>query len=67
MQTYVTISITSGLFESKTIENVMKVLDLFNIANEKRRLEERIDFKDFYNDAINNEINLKDHIRVWLL
>jgi len=42
------------------------VLDVFNEANEKRDLKHKIEFKEFYNDAINKEVSLKDHIVLWL-
>ena len=42
----------------------MKVLDLFNKANNSKRV--KLDYKDFYNDAINKEVNLKQHFELWL-
>lgn len=44
----------------------MKVLDVFNSANDKRTIKNRVPFKEFYNDAINKEVNLKDHLIVWI-
>jgi hypothetical protein len=34
------------------------VLDVFNDANNLKRIKERVDYKEFYNDAINKEVNL---------
>ena len=30
-------------------------------------IKERIDYKEFYNDAINREINLKEHFEQWIM
>ena len=56
----------SGLFKSESIKNCVLVLDIFNEANEKRDQKNKIDFKEFYNDAINKEVNLSDHIKLWV-
>lgn len=63
----ITISIMSGLYKSDNIKNSVVVLDVFNQANEQKDLKHKIDFKEFYNDAINKEVNLKDHIKLWIL
>jgi len=36
-----------------------------NDANEQRDLKHRIDYKEFYNDAINKEVRMTDHFLVW--
>ena len=66
VQSFVTVSIMSGVFQSRTIESALRVLDLFNNANNAKDLKHRIDYKDFYNDAINKETSLKDHIILWI-
>src|SRR5438105_3936942 len=63
----ITISIMSGLFKSENIKNSVIVLDIFNDANEKRDLKHKIDFKEFYNDAINKEVSLTEHIKIWVI
>lgn len=45
-----------GVFEGKNIENALRVLDILNSANEARLLKYKIDYKEFYNDAINKDI-----------
>lgn len=30
-------------------------------------IEHKIDYKEFYNDAINKEVNLKEHIIRWIV
>jgi hypothetical protein len=41
------------------------VLDIFNEANDSRDMKHKIDYREFYNDAINKEVNLNDHLQVW--
>jgi len=57
-----TISITSGIFNATSVEMAVRVLDIFNEANDKRSLKQRVHYKEFYNDAINREVNLRDHL-----
>ena len=66
LQSYVTISILSGLFKNKSIEYTVRILDVFNEANNKKDIKHRIGYKDFHNDAINKEVNLKDHYVAWI-
>ena len=61
IQNSITIAIVNGTFEGKSIEIAVRVLDVFNDANNLKPLKERILYKEFYNDAINREVNLKDH------
>jgi hypothetical protein len=56
----------SGMFSGKDIEVAVRVLDVFNEANNLKALKERVDYKEFYNDAINKEVNLKDHYIMWV-
>ncbi|CDW90384.1 hect e3 ubiquitin [Stylonychia lemnae] len=65
-QSYFTLSISSGTFKSKVIENGVRFLDIFNEANNKRPLKLRLSYKEFYNDAINKELNLQDHFVQWI-
>ena len=66
IQSFVTLSIVSGVFDSKSIECSLRVLDIFNQANENRLIKNKIDYKEFYNDAINNDVHLKEHIKRWI-
>jgi hypothetical protein len=61
-----TISIISGLFKNQFIETTVRVLDIFNEANNKKRRKEKISYKEFYNDAINKEVSLRDHYITWI-
>jgi hypothetical protein len=66
LQSYIAISITSGLFKGENIEWTVRTLDIFNIANNRRAQKQRIHYKEFYNDAINKDVNLKDHLIMWI-
>jgi hypothetical protein len=66
VQSSITISIMSGMFSGKDIETAVRVLDVFNEANNLKPFKERIDYKEFYNDAINKEVNLRDHYVMWV-
>ena len=66
VQSSITISIMSGMFSGKDIETAVRVLDVFNEANNIKPAKERVDYKEFYNDAINKEVNLKDHYIMWV-
>lgn len=67
IQASITISIVSGVINGKAIEYSVRVLDVFNQANNQLPIKERIDYKEFYNDAINKEINLADHYSQWIV
>ena len=66
IQSYFTISITSNTFSPKVIEDSIRLLDIFNDANNQRNLKNRINYKEFYNDAVNKEVNLRDHFIMWI-
>jgi len=45
----------------------VRVLDVFNDANNLKPIKERLHYKEFYNDAINKDVNLKDHFDTWVI
>jgi len=57
----------SGTFSGKDIEMAVRVLDVFNDANNLKPFKERLHYKEFYNDAINKDVNLKDHFDTWVI
>lgn len=63
----ITISIVSGTFSGKDIETAVRVLDVFNDANNLKIVKERVDYREFYNDAINKEVNLNQHYETWIV
>ena len=66
VQSSLTISIMSGMFSGKDIEVAVRVSDVFNEANNLKPFKDRVEYKEFYNDAINKEVNLKDHYIMWV-
>ena len=66
IQSSIAISIMSGVFDGKQIEIAVRVLDVLNEGNNLKAFKERVEYKEFYNDAINKEVNLKDHYIMWL-
>ena len=66
VQSSITISIMSGMFSGKDIEVAVRVSDVFNEANNLKLFKDRVEYKEFYNDAINKEVNLKDHYIMWV-
>ena len=56
----------SGAYEFENIETAIRVLDVFNDANMKKPFRERVDYKDFYNDAINKDVNLDNDLKKWV-
>lgn len=60
------ISIMSGTHEFKFIETSIRVIDTFNEANKRKPFRERADYRDFYNDAINKDVNLDSDFKRWI-
>lgn len=65
LQNNITIGIISGIFDTESISKCITVIDIFNEANNLRDHKNKIDYKEFYNDAINSDVRLIDHILVW--
>lgn len=42
------------------------MIDVFNEANNKKAMKDRVEYKEFYNDAINKDTNLRDHFLIWI-
>ena len=42
-------------------------MDLLHDVNKSREVIHQIDFKEFYNEAINNEVDLKMHYKTWAI
>ena len=66
VQSYITLSIFTGEYTPRDIEVSVRVLDVFNEANNLKPLKQRVDYRDFNNDAINKEVSLKEHYVHWI-
>jgi hypothetical protein len=62
----IAISISSGLYSPAVIEHAVRILDFFNLANDMRPHKQRIPYKEFYNDGINNDVNIQSHLKAWI-
>lgn len=60
------ISIMSGTHEFKFIETSIWVIDAFHEANKRKHFRERVDYREFYNDAINKDVNLDTDFKRWI-
>jgi len=58
-QQYITIVIIENVFKQDVIMSVIEVLDMFEQANQKRSGEMKIKQAEFYNDALNKDVDLK--------
>lgn len=56
----------AGVYTTGTIMNCIKIIDIFNDANNKKEIKEKVDYREFYNDGINQDVNLKEHIIIWI-
>ncbi len=44
----------------------MRILDVLNEANNHKPFGERVSYKEFYNDAINKEVDLNSDFNMWI-
>ena len=51
---------------TETIWEAIQVIDYFYKANQKREDGEQISYKEFYNEALNRDINLEEQYIEWL-
>ena len=58
-QSYITIVIIENIFKQDVIMNTIEVLDIFYQANQRRSQKEKINDSEFYNDALNKDVDLK--------
>lgn len=59
-QSYITIVIMENIFQQDQIQHTIEVLELFYLANthKLRATADVIPNSEFYNDALNKDINL---------
>lgn len=68
LQGLITINIITGVVKMELLIACVKVLDIINWINFKLKTnqKDRIDKKEFYNDAVNNNLDLKPTIQQWI-
>lgn len=67
LQSLITINIITGVARMEMLMNSIKVLDILQWINSKlREKKERIEKKEFYNDAVNNNLDLDGQMIQWI-
>lgn len=67
LQSLVTINIITGVAKMEMLVNSIKVLDIFEWVNSLlRSSDEKIEKKEFYNDAVNNNLDLDMQMMQWI-
>jgi hypothetical protein len=59
LQSLITINIITGVAKMEMLVSSIKVLDILEWVNSKLRIgKEKIEKKEFFNDAVNNNLDL---------
>lgn len=58
-QNYITLVIIQNIFTQEQIMFTIEVMDFFFIANKQKKRTEKIKDSEFYNDALNRDVDLK--------
>ena len=67
LQSLITINIITGVAKMEMLVNSIKVLDILQWINSKlREKKEKVEKKEFYNDAVNNNLDLDFHMVQWI-
>jgi HECT-domain (ubiquitin-transferase) len=71
IQSFITISLMMNQMEDgirwqKEYEHAIVILDVLEAANSKKPFKQRLDYKEFYNDAINKDLNLSQDFKIWM-
>ena len=65
IQSYINLDFSDDEMEASFWEAIT-VLDVFYKANYKREDDDQISYKEFYNEIVNNNVNLADQYEDWL-
>lgn len=67
-QQYITVQLFSLGFINENVAYATRVLGILNDVNEmKHKLQkDKVDFQEFYNDAVNNIVNLRQDYMRWM-
>jgi len=57
-QLYITIVIMEKIFKQDVMQQVIEVMDIFYQANYRKPKDDKLSDSDFYNDALNNDVDL---------
>lgn len=67
LQSLVTINIITGVAKMEMLVNAIKVLDIFEWINSSLRAkDQKVEKKEFFNDAVNNNLDLDMQMIQWI-
>jgi len=67
LQSLITINIITGVAKMEMLVHSIKVLDIFEWINTSLRAKgEKVEKKEFYNDAVNNNLDLDMQMIAWI-
>lgn len=67
LQSLITINIITGVAKMEMLVSSIKVLDILEWVNSKLRIgKEKIEKKEFFNDAVNNNLDLAGQMAAWI-
>lgn len=67
LQSLITINIITGVAKMEMLVNSIKVLDILQWVNSGlREKKQKVEKKEFYNDAVNNNLDLDMQMAQWI-
>lgn len=64
-QLYITIVIMEKIFKQDVMQQVIEVMDIFYQANYRKPKDDKLADSDFYNDALNNDVDLSKQASIF--
>ena len=65
LQSLLTINIIGEEIDLTLLEETIKIMDLLWRTNKLKPIHEQIHDKEFLNDSINNNVDLKESMKIW--
>jgi phosphoribosylaminoimidazole carboxylase (NCAIR synthetase) len=65
LQSLLTINIIGEEIDLTLLEETIKIMDLLWRTNKLKPIHDRIHDKEFLNDSINNNVDLKESMKIW--
>jgi hypothetical protein len=65
LQSLLTINIIGEEIDFNLLEETIKIMDLLWRTNKLKPIQEQIHDKEFHNDSINNNVDLKESMKEW--
>ena len=64
-QNYITLVVMENIFDQDQIMHTIEVMDYFYLANIRKKRADKIKDSDFYNDALNKDVDLKKQAQIY--